>query len=122
MVLAAGNKPLSLVSSLPENGSVDVANPLVIELEFSNNVVNLSVQEINRSAILLKDKDGNLQDIEIIFPDDQLEPDKKRLITVRSLSTLPAGKEFFLEIDGTLQAKNGSVLKEKQILNFTTER
>ncbi|MBB6480395.1 Ig-like domain-containing protein [Spirochaeta isovalerica] len=118
--LVAGNKPLSLSSSSPENGASGISVDAVLELEFSNNVVNLSVQENNKASIVLRDGDGKVLEIEVIFPDDQLEPEKKRMIAVRPVSPLEKGTLYTLEIAPTFQAKNGSSLAEPVELTFTT--
>jgi len=120
--LTAGNKPLSLRSSNPENGETGVPKDIVLELEFSNNVINLSVQENNRAALSLKVDNGELVGIEVVFPDDQLEPEKKRQISIRPLNPLKGGTTYSLQVDGTFRAKNGSNLGDPLTLSFTTVR
>lgn len=118
--LFAGNKPLSLKESTPIDGASDVPIDVTIELEFSNNVVNFSVAEANRECISLKSEDGKDVEIEVIFPDDQLYPEKKRQVTVQPLSPLKKGSVYMLLISGEFQAKNGSLLGEEQVIRFTT--
>lgn len=117
---SAADKPLALVSSDPESGSTGVALRPVIELVFSNNVVNLSVQEINAGAFALTSSSGEAVALKVIFPDDQLEPDLKRNITLETESDLRRATVYILTVDGSLQAKNGQKLGTPVSLSFTT--
>jgi len=116
----AGDKPLSLKDSDPVNEAVDVPVDVEITLEFSNNVVNLKVSEHNAECLSLIDPDGEEVEVEIVFPDDQLEPDKKRIIYIVPVEPLLNGIEYTVVISEGLQAKNGMQLEEEVAITFTT--
>ncbi len=119
-IIMAGGKSLSLKKSIPEAGTVNVTVDTVIILEFSNNVVNLNIQSINKLCFNLENREGENIPIEVIFPDDQLEPEKKRIISLKPVGALEKSMDYILLIDGGLQSKNGQILGKDIVVNFTT--
>ena len=118
--LFAGDKPLNLKASNPADNSTDVALDAILSLEFSNNVVNFSVSEANRECFALRTAEGSSVPIEIIMPDDQIEPEKKRNISIQPVSPFLQNTKYELIISGSLQAKNGKTLGDDRILRFST--
>ncbi len=120
MPLFAGGKPLQISASDPADCGSGVALNGVISLTFSNNVVNFSVSESNKACITLQTTYGEPVPIEILMADDQVEPEKKRDVTVKPLENLKAFTSYELVISGAFQAKNGSALETDQVIYFTT--
>jgi len=119
-LITAGDKALSLKKSTPAESDISIAVDSQIILEFSNNVVNRTVQEINGSCFLLKDDKGSSVELEVQFPDDQMEPELKRTIIIKPVEILKNEMKYTLEIDGGLQSKNGKLLGRNITLSFTT--
>ena len=118
--LYAGDKALSLKTSTPENGTTGVALDASLELEFSNNVVNMKVAENNKECFTLVDNTGLPAAITVIIPDDQIEPEKKRLIILSPVSLLHPGTTYTIVVSPALIAKNGNALEEETLITFTT--
>ena len=116
----AGDKPLSLKSSIPENGAINVAVESEIVLTFSNNVVNMKVLENNKECFSLLDAAGNEVEMEVYFPDDQIEPENKRIISLRPSGPLTAGTDYTVVISQELKSKNGSKLGDETQIQFRT--
>lgn len=118
--LFAGNKPLSLKESEPADEAVNIAIDSEITLEFSNNVVNMKVSEHNAECISMTDAAGEPVDVEIVFPDDQMEPEKKRTVHVIPAGPLAKGTTYTVIIAREMKSKNGSFLGEEARISFTT--
>ena len=116
----AGDNPVSLDTSSVADGQKDVPVDVVIELAFTNNVVNASVAENNAACISLACGNEDVP-VEIIMADDQVEPNLKRIISVAPKSNLEEGKTYTLTISGKLTAKNGNSIGEDTRITFTTE-
>jgi hypothetical protein len=109
-----------LEDSLPQNLAVDFEPDSIIKLVFNKNVVNFSVKENNLKCISLKNDDGQVVPSELIFPDDQVEPDKKREIYIDPVENLNENTTYTVEISSDMLAKNGSTLGEAVYVSFTT--
>lgn len=116
----AGDNAVSLETSSVEDGTVEVSVETEIELVFTNNVVNKKVADNNRESISLS-TGGQDVAIEIIMADDQIEPDKKRIISVVPESSLLEGTQYTLTINKNLSGKNGNIIGEDVVISFTTE-
>ncbi|MBF4692377.1 Ig-like domain-containing domain [Fusibacter ferrireducens] len=115
-----GNAPLTLESSNPESGAVDISTEGKIEMTFSNNVVNMKVSENNMTCFKLLDNEGKEVAIDVIMGDDQVDPTIKNDITVQSKAALEENKSYKLVISPELTAKNGSKLGAETVIDFTT--
>ncbi len=109
-----------LEDSIPQNLAVDVEPDSTIKLIFNKNVVNFSVKENNLKCISLKNEEGQVIPSELIFPDDQIEPDKKREIYIDPVEDLKENTTYTVEISPDMLAKNGSTLGETVSVSFTT--
>lgn len=123
-VLAADNGDgkavgLTLVESNPGNGAVDVSLDTQIKLIFNKNVVNLTVKDNNSKCFKLLEANNEVP-IEVIFPDDQMEPDRKREITLKPLELLKENTTYKVEVSEKLQAKNGTSLGTTISFTFDT--
>lgn len=115
------DEPLVLVTCNIQNNQPDVPADAVIQLEFSKNVVNLSVAENNKKRILLSDEKGSSVPIEIQMGDDQIDPTVKRKITIVPEKELEQGKSYQLTIESGFMAKSGARLPSPIIIPFQTE-
>jgi len=119
--IAADKKSsFALVSSSVEDGAEDVSCQPVVELTFNKNVINMSVAEQNMTCFTLLDAEENPVEIELIMADDQIEPEKKRIISVSPVAPLNPHASYTLLISEKLTAKNGNSLDEDISIAFTT--
>ena len=112
--------PLGLASSSPADGQTDVALTGEIKLTFNKNVINLTLRENNKKCFSLSTASGLKVPIEVIMADDQLYPEEKRNITIKSSQPLQPGTAYILKISPALQAKNGTSLGHEVTVNFVT--
>jgi hypothetical protein len=115
----AGDDAVTLDTSSVKDGQTDVPVDVVVELEFTNNVVNKSVADENAACITLTSQ-GEEVSIDIGMADDQVEPNKKRTIIVTPVEKLAEGTLYELKISGELSAKNGNKIGEDIIISFIT--
>ncbi len=118
----AGNKPLLLKSSTPKDGETNVAIDTNILIEFTKNVVNMKVSKNNVGCFKMMDSSGRSIDIEVYLPDDQLEPENKRKITLKPIKPLCPDTKYTIIISSELKAKNGNSLGKELILSFVTAK
>lgn len=114
------NIAFDLVDHTPRDGEKEVGLHSEIYLLFNKNVVHFTVKDNNAQCFSLFDDNNQSVPIEIIFADDQIEPDKKREIHLKPQETLREGVTYRVEILPKLQAKNGSTLDKKVSFSFTT--
>ncbi len=112
--------PLALVSSTPANGQKDVSLTPEITLTFSKNVVNMSVRDNNEKCFELYDDNKNKVSAKVILADDQIEPEKKRIIVISPTEKLKPGTSYTVKILPELQSKSGVTLGQPQEIRFTT--
>ncbi len=118
---AANGEPLTLESSNPENGAVDVATDLEeIELMFSKNVVNMAVAENNKTCVAFTDGDGNAIPFELVMADDQVDREKRDYLYIRPVEALSEGTAYIVKISEELTSKSGTSLEEALEVSFTT--
>ncbi|MCL1829062.1 MAG: Ig-like domain-containing protein, partial [Oscillospiraceae bacterium] len=108
-------EPLTLTGTSIKDG---IADGDMITLTFSNNVINSSVRENNKKAFILYDGDRGVVEIDVIMADEQIEPDAKRIISVRPVSGFSPGFEYTLFISKNIQAKNGAFAETDTEIRF----
>ncbi len=116
----AGDKALSFKSSNPQDGAAGIPVDTAVVLEFSNNVVNMAVAENNSGCFRMLNPEGLEIEIDVYLPDDQIEPENKRTITLTPVRPLTAGTGYIIVISPDLTAKNGSLLGSEQTVSFST--
>ena len=116
----AGDKALELDSSNVEDGAVDVVVTQEFKLVFTNNVINMKVKDENIKLISLKNSKGEAVEINVEMADDQVSPDLKRDVVVKAVSELNEGEVYSLVVQKGFSAKNGSLLADEVVINFTT--
>ena len=114
------SQPLSLVTSYPENGAKGVSLKPDITLTFNKNVINMTVKDNNKECLSLQSANGVMVAIEVIMADEQIEPEKKRVIVLRPIRELLPGTQYTVKISPKLQAKNGTTLDKETKVSFTT--
>lgn len=119
-IASAGDEPLSLEKSSIADGQKDVPLDASIELLFTNNVVNQSVAKNNASCIKLY-QSSNEVPVDVVMADDQLQPEKKRVITVVPKQQLQKGMQYRLVISKDMTAKNGISIGKETTIAFTTQ-
>lgn len=112
--------PLRLDSSSPYNGQTGVALPLVINMTFNKNVINMTVNDNNRNCFSLYTADGSKVPVEVIMADDQIEPEKKRDIALKPLQDLKPGAAYTVKVSSALQAKSGVSMENDLTITFIT--
>ncbi|MCR4419616.1 MAG: Ig-like domain-containing protein [Clostridia bacterium] len=113
--------PLQLVSSSPADGERNVTLPLqAITLSFNKNVVNASVREANQRCFSLHTQDNQPVPIRVDMADDQIEPEKKRVVTLVPLAELKPGTTYTVRVAPELQSKSGATLGEELTISFST--
>jgi methionine-rich copper-binding protein CopC len=110
----------ALVESTPQNGATGVDVNDSIWLLFNKNVVNMTVRDINKANIVLRDSDGHKVSAEVTMKDDQVEPEYRREIVVDPSDSLDPGTTYKLTVGSAVQAKNGQTLNESYTITFTT--
>lgn len=111
-----------LVESNPSRGASSVSIDTEIYLLFNKNVVNMSVKENNRNNIRLIDESGKEIPIDIIFADDQIEPEKRREILIKPKENLKKSTTYKVQILPDFMAKNGKKAGELIEVVFETEK
>lgn len=114
------NQPLSLVSSIPADETKDFPINGEIKLSFNKNVVNLAVKDNNKACFELYSSDGTKIPIEIIMPDDQINPELNENVTIKPSQELLGSTAYVVKISPQLQAKNGTTLGQEVTVKFTT--
>ena len=113
----SGGEWLTLTAISPEDGRIGAEDS--ITLTFSNNVINEAVRDNNIGAFTLYDADGGIVPIDVILADEQINPDAKRLVSVKPVAALETGGEYTLVISDRMQAKNGSHTEAAYRIAFT---
>jgi len=114
------NGALELVESTPADGSKAVEPDVQIRLLFNKNVVNMAVKDNNSKCFRVLDESNLHIPIDVIFADDQIEPDKKREILLKTREPLKENMTYKVEILPELQAKNGNILGKTVYITFST--
>lgn len=113
------DQPLTIVAATIADGQQEVPENQEITFEFSKNVVNLTVQENNKSCFTITDQRGNPVAFTVVMADDQLEREKRNFIGVAVNDGLKAGESYTIVISQKLMAKNGQSLDRDYRYTFT---
>lgn len=92
-----------------------------IYLDFSNNVVNMKVKEINLTCFELVTAKGESVNFEVYLGDDQVDRAIRNTIEIRPVTQWLEATNYQLLISGDLTSKNGMHLGEDLVIDFTTE-
>ena len=117
---ANSGQALRLTASSVVDGQSDVPIDATFDLEFSNNVVNLSIAANNRNCFVLRDGGGSEVPVAVVMGDEQVDPTVKRNISVVPAAPLEPGTVYTLLIKKNLSAKNGNTLTKDLEITFAT--
>ncbi|MGI6737507.1 MAG: Ig-like domain-containing protein [Anaerovoracaceae bacterium] len=113
--------PLTLAASTPEDGSVNVARDVIIELDFNKNICNVKVLENNKTCFHLTRTDNDeVIPLTVTVPDDQVQRTYKREVFLKPQKKLRAKTEYRIAVDSTLRAKNGTTIDNAHRVTFRT--
>ena len=117
-----GNNPLVLVGyTLVDELSEDGTRTTQIELVFSKNVVNLAVSENNKTCFKVLSKDDGMEiPVQVQMADDQIEREKRNIITLVIEKPLEPWKAYQIIISPELESKSGEKLEKELVLEFVT--
>ena len=126
VVIAANNgdgasKDFILVNSSVSDGESGVEIDRQIILQFSKNVVNISVKDNNMACFSMRDEQENDIALDVIMADDQIEREKRQEIIIVPLNKLNEAKQYTLTISENLCSKNGETLGAPQKITFSTK-
>jgi len=113
-------EPLALVSVTPEDGAVDVAQPVEIKLVFNKNVVHMSVHDANAQKFNLTDADGVMVPLDVVMADDQIEPEKREEVILIPKEELTPDTVYTITVAAGLESKSNTVLEQDLKLTFRT--
>lgn len=115
-----GNNPLFINECTPVDGSSNIPTDTEIKINFSKNVVNLSVKDTNLKCFSMKDNEGNVADVNVVMADDQIDRENRNDIILVPVNGLEEEKEYTITISSNLTAKNGNTLGEEKTITFST--
>ncbi|MBR6940080.1 MAG: Ig-like domain-containing protein [Clostridia bacterium] len=113
------DKPLTLVNSSVANGEENVAPDVKITLEFSKNVVHMTVRDNNMKCFKVLDSKGNKHPIAVDMGDDQVDPDIKRIVNIIPDKPYTGGETYTLVIGKDVTSKSGVSLGKDNYISFT---
>lgn len=115
-----GNNPLTIESSTPSDGDLDVSKDAEIVIVFSKNIVNMAVKENNAKCFTMNDNEGNDTPLDIVMADDQIDREKRHDVQIIPANGLKEGKQYTINISKDMSAKNGNILGEDKTITFST--
>ncbi|MBQ9992445.1 MAG: S-layer homology domain-containing protein [Firmicutes bacterium] len=114
------DQALTLEVCTPADKTEDLALDAVIKMDFSKNVVHLSVKENNAQCFNMTDSKGNAVAFVVEMGDDQVDREIRNTINVRPAEQWPAGETLTLTISKDLCSKSGSSMASPVTLTFKT--
>jgi hypothetical protein len=115
------SEPLTLVSSSIKDGATGVSLKPEIQLTFSKNIVNMTVNENNKNCFSLLTASGTAIPINLFLADDQIDFEKRNDATITPKANLEQGTTYSVVVSPTLKAKSGVTTGKEIRITFTTE-
>ena len=110
----------TLQSSSIVDGDSNISTQPVIELVFSGKVDDITVLAANKDCFHLQNAAGDVQALEVLFPDTQVQNRFQNHVFLVPAAALAAGQEYTLTIDGSVADKKGHTLGQSLQIRFTT--
>ena len=110
----------TLQSSSIVDGDSNISTQPVIELVFTGKVDDITVLTSNKDCFHLQDAAGNVQALEVLFPDTQVQNRFLNHVFLVPSAALAAGQEYTLTIDGAVADKKGHMLGQSLQIRFAT--
>lgn len=114
--------PVTIQSISINDGATNVELKPYIVINFSKNVINMSVKGNNKNCFSMEDENGNKISLNVIMADDQVEPEKKRIISLTPQNKLKEGKQYTLYISQNITSKSGDKLDSSRSISFKTKK
>lgn len=116
------NDPLSLISSSIKDGATGVPLKPEITLVFSKNIVNMAVKDNNLKCFSMKNENGTIVPIDVIFADDQVDFADRDNAVITPKTNLTQGTNYTIVVSSQLESKSGTRVGGNGItISFTTE-
>ncbi len=109
-----------LQSSSIVDGDSNISTRPVIELVFSGKVDDITVLASNKDCFHLQNAAGEVQALEVIFPDTQVQNRFQHHVFLVPAAVLAAGQEYSLTVDGSIADKKGHTMGQDLQIRFTT--
>ena len=109
-----------LKSSSIVDGDSNISTRPVIELVFSGKVDDITVLAANKDCFHLQNAAGEVQALEVLFPDTQVQNRFQHHVFLVPAAVLSAGQEYTLTIDGSVADKKGHTMGQSLQIRFTT--
>ena len=120
----SGNQDKGEVNRLESSSIVDgdsnISTRPVIELVFSGKVDDITVLAANKDCFHLQNAAGEVQALEVLFPDAQVQNRFQHHVFLVPAAMLAAGQEYTLTIDGSIADKKGHTMGQGLQIRFTT--
>ena len=110
----------TLQSSSIVDGDSNISTEPVLELIFTGKVDDITVLPSNKDCFHLQDTAGNVQALEVLFPDTQVQNRFLNHVFLVPSAPLAAGQEYTLTIDGSVADKKGHMLGQSLQIRFAT--
>lgn len=109
-----------LQSSSIVDGDSNISTQPVIELVFSGKVDDITVLAANKDCFHLQNSAGDVQALEVLFPDTQVQNRFRHHVFLMPAAVLAAGQEYTLTIDAGVADKKGHAMEQGLQIRFTT--
>ena len=110
----------TLQSSSIVDGDSNISTRPVIELVFSGKVDDITVLAANKDCFHLQNAAGEVQALEVLFPDTQIQNRFQHHVFLVPAAVLAAGQEYTLTVDGSVADKKGHTMDRGLQIRFTT--
>jgi hypothetical protein len=111
---------VAILKTCPIQNADNVPIDSTIIFGFNKNVVHFSVNENNRTCFSMTDSTGNAVSFTVVMADDQVEPEKRRDISIKPTSSLKAGTSYSVLVSKDILSKSGDTMSDSYTLTFTT--
>ncbi len=85
-------------------------------------MINMSVSEKNQKCFSLHSTDGKQIPIKVLMADDQMAPEKKRIIIISPTAQLSPDTQYTVKISPDLSSKSGVTLGQPVSITFATAK
>lgn len=110
----------ALRSSTIVDGDTSISIKPVIELIFTGRVDDIQVLSYNKDCFHLQNTAGDVETLQIIFPDTQVQKQYRNHVFLIPEKELVPGQSYTLSVDKSLSDKNGNTLSEAVRIHFST--
>lgn len=109
-----------LKSASVTDGDKNIATDVTIQLNFSEDMTDITVLNDNKNCFYLIDKDNYSVPIRVVFPDTQMDRSYRTQAFITPTEELSSGEEYTLVISNKLMTKKFVSLDKTYKINFST--